>query len=59
MDKLLEALKLIREECEKHTECKSCPMYDVEQQECGLFFSPRKWEIRDSVKVTYSVIGDD
>lgn len=58
MDELIDALNFIKEECEKHTECRSCSMYDIKYSECGLFKpKPRDWEIRDSVKIIYSVIG--
>lgn len=61
MENLIEALKVIKGECEKHNGCESCPMYDVEDLECGLlvYNSPSNWKIRDSVKIIYSVLGGD
>lgn len=44
-DKLLEALKCIKEECKKHNSCSTCPM-SVIGNECGVNDStPADWEL--------------
>lgn len=33
---LIEALKIIREECNKHTECKQCPLRYKYEIDCSI-----------------------
>ena len=59
MDKLLEALKLIRDECKQHDNCKECPMWALHTCVCGVDNTPREWRVRDEVKIRPSVIRDE
>jgi hypothetical protein len=44
-DKLLEALKVIKEECKKHDSCSTCPM-SVRGDACGIDdSSPNDWKL--------------
>ena len=44
-DKLLEALEIIKEECRKHQDCKTCPMRNVHNG-CGVDdSSPSDWRL--------------
>lgn len=45
MEKLLEALNIIKEECGKYTDCRSCPMYDPDYRECGVYATPVFWSV--------------
>lgn len=51
MDKLIEALKVIKEECEKNDfSCESCPLECG--GDCGLVMSePRNWKIEVKKKL--------
>ena len=44
-NKLLSALKTIREECKKHESCKNCPLRRRNNRDCTLYDStpPEEW----------------
>ena len=45
---LLEALRVIKDECDKHLECYTCPMRDVDEAECTLGkIDPCNWGFID------------
>jgi hypothetical protein len=44
-DELLNALKVIKAECEKHDKCKTCPLFDS-HKECGVTQDiPEAWAL--------------
>lgn len=56
MEKLIEALQTIKEECMKHEECIYCPMYGNPKEFCKIHEdNPCDWEI--NLKTT-KVLGD-
>ena len=57
MDKLIEALKLIKDECQKYDNCDECPMWEIRLEKCGLHCSPRAWKVNETVQFRPSVIG--
>ena len=47
MDKLYDALKTIRQECNKHNGCSDCPLR-TRDHKCSVSVScPYNWELRD------------
>ena len=45
-EELLNALKLIKEECKKYKKCDDCPMYAHNELECGVIDDePKKWRL--------------
>lgn len=53
MEKLIEALHVIQEECDKHYDhCGTCPMYSEDGHCCSVTdLKPTNWKINDNVKV--------
>lgn len=48
-EELLNALKLIKEECKKHTRCEGCPLVNS-CDECGISEeTPRHWLLQERV----------
>ena len=53
MQELINALHIIKEECEKHDEqgCYECPMFCDEHGGCSVTnTSPNNWEINDHIQ---------
>lgn len=42
---LIEALKVIREECKKHTNCETCHLRDYDGGGCCITRTPENWEL--------------
>lgn len=51
MKKLIEALHVIQDECEKQKDCVDCPLSTKEGQFCSVTdLSPDNWKINDEVQ---------
>lgn len=46
---LLEALKVIRDECKKHSRCKMCPLRSYDDKLCTITanINPDNWKFAD------------
>lgn len=58
MDKLLEALKLIRDECKQHDNCTDCPMWASRVGACGVDKRPQEWNVLNEVQFRPRIMGD-
>lgn len=45
--KLNEAIDTLRETCFTYTHCKDCPLFEVDEDKCGLSVEPWRWDLVD------------
>lgn len=49
-EKLIDAIKIIREECRSQQICERCPMYSNTVSECALSASdPAAWKFKEEI----------
>lgn len=57
MSKLTEAMKVIKQECEKHIMCRNCALYGDEG--CIVESCPQDWKMNDNACIDELLKGEE
>lgn len=45
-DNILDALRIVQQECKMHEDCVGCPLIAADPEECILDSIPKDWQIK-------------